>query len=92
MSTAYRSPRRCMSRTQLGTSHRAASHQFDVVNVRGMHRKGPLDTDAVAFLAHGEGLTRAVALALDEVNALAAVVFFLFAVGIGMRVEKAQAG
>src|SRR3954470_24853296 len=41
---------------QLRAAHVAAGHDVDVVDVGRMHREGPLDANAVAFLAHGEGL------------------------------------
>src|SRR5262249_27372856 len=53
----------------------ATGHHLDMVDVRRMHRKSPLDADAIALLAHGERLADASALpaehhALEYLDAL----------------------
>src|SRR4051794_17119914 len=53
---------------QLGAADVAAGDQLDPVQVRGMYREGPLDADAEADLANGEGLADAAALAADDVT------------------------
>src|SRR4051794_36847082 len=51
---------------ELGPADVASGHHFDLGDGRRVEREGPLDTDAVAHLAHGEGLTDAGALAADD--------------------------
>ena len=60
---------------QLGATDVATGHDLDVVDVGRMHREGALDADAVALLAHGEGLADAATLtahhdALEDLDAL----------------------
>src|SRR4029078_1288187 len=60
---------------QLRAAHVTTGDDVDVIDVGRMHREGPLDADAVAFLAHGEGLADATALAakddtLEDLDAL----------------------
>src|SRR3984957_10174549 len=51
---------------QLGAAHLAAGDRLDLVDRRAVHRERALDANAVAHLAHGEGLTQAAALAPDH--------------------------
>src|SRR5262245_53109170 len=51
---------------ELGAAHVTTGGDVDVVDVGRVHREGALDADAVAFLAHGEGLTDPAALAADD--------------------------
>ena len=51
---------------ELGPPHVAARRQLDALDLRRVHREHALDADPEGLLAHGEGLTRAVALALDH--------------------------
>src|SRR5947209_9548823 len=51
---------------ELRPAYVAAGDQLDVVNDRRVHRERPLDADAEAHLARGEGLTHAAALAPDD--------------------------
>src|SRR3984957_20187145 len=51
---------------ELGAADPAAGDGLDLVDRRAVHREGALDADAVAHLAHGEGLTQAAALAPDH--------------------------
>src|SRR3954451_15207711 len=51
---------------QLGPADVTAGDDLDLLDDRGVHREGPLDADAEADLAHGEGLARAAALTADH--------------------------
>src|SRR3954452_3431608 len=51
---------------QLGPAHVTAGHDLDLLDDRGVHREGPLDADAEAHLADGEGLPDAAALTADH--------------------------
>src|ERR1700731_3694188 len=51
---------------ELGPADPAAGDRLDLVDRRAVHREGPLDADAVAHLAHGEGLAQATALAANH--------------------------
>src|ERR1700722_20359919 len=51
---------------QLGAADLAAGDRLDLVDRRAVHRERALDANAVAHLAHGEGLTQAAALAPDH--------------------------
>src|SRR3954453_14191874 len=51
---------------QLGPADVTAGDDLDLLDDRGVHREGPLDADAEADLAHGEGLAGAAALAADH--------------------------
>src|ERR1700694_3267997 len=51
---------------QLGAAHIAAGGDVDVVDVRRVDGERPLDANAVAFLADGEGLTDAPALPAND--------------------------
>src|SRR3712207_3040122 len=51
---------------QLGATHVTAGQHLDLLDDRGVHREGALDTDAEADLAHGEGLADAAALTADD--------------------------
>jgi hypothetical protein len=50
----------------LARAHVAARGDLDPLDLRRVQRERPLDADAEGLLAHGEGLARAVALALDH--------------------------
>ena len=51
---------------ELGPAHVAAADDLDLGDDRGVDREGALDADAVADLAHGEGLAHTGALAADD--------------------------
>src|SRR5450759_301494 len=51
---------------QLGATHVADLHHFDLVDLGRVHGERALDTDAEGLLAHGERPAHAVALALDH--------------------------
>src|SRR5205085_2193426 len=51
---------------QLGAPHIPARGDLDPLDLRRVHRKGPLYPNAEGLLAHGERLAYAVALALDH--------------------------
>ena len=51
---------------ELGAAHVATGSDLDALDLGRVHREGALDPDAKGLLAHGEGLTGAMALALDH--------------------------
>src|SRR3954454_3532606 len=51
---------------ELGAPHVAAGGHLDLLDLRRVHRERPLHADAERLLADREGLTHAVALALDD--------------------------
>ena len=51
---------------ELGASHVAARRDLEFLDLRRVQRERPLDADAEGLLAHGEGLTRAGALATQD--------------------------
>src|SRR5579859_2830127 len=51
---------------QLGPADAAVRDNLDLVDRRAVHREGPLDADAVADLANGEGLAHAATGAADD--------------------------
>src|SRR4051794_22272183 len=51
---------------QLRPADVTAGDDLDLLDDRGVHREGPLDADAEAHLAHGEGLPGATALPADH--------------------------
>ena len=51
---------------QLGAAHVASRGDLDALDLRRVHGEHALNADAEGLLAHGEGLARSVALALDH--------------------------
>src|SRR5205807_4139445 len=51
---------------ELGAAHISPGGELDALDLRRVQRKHTLDADAEGLLAHGEGLARAVPLALDD--------------------------